>query len=276
MEDFDQIKRVTSDDGTEIVGKVKGQGPPIVFVHGMMDDGTLQWAPAVPYLADRFTCHVMSARNRGESGHSENLTIPRLVEDVAAYASSIDEPAGLVGLSAGGTWVLGAASRLKDITGVVAYEPVVFEALNENIIKQLGSVIMREDEEAQQGQLITAVRIFAEFVGNEKEVAALGPADFEAMSANVPADLMGMKQGGENQGPSITDASQLVKIKAPLLLLQGGRTNIRSWFHSGVQYIAENVRQATVHEFPDLGHLGPMIDPKPIAEKIADFFNNGH
>jgi len=27
-------------------------------------DRTLQWKPAVPYLADRFTCHVMSMRNR--------------------------------------------------------------------------------------------------------------------------------------------------------------------------------------------------------------------
>lgn len=275
MEDFDQVKRVISDDGTEIAGRVKGQGPHIVFVHGMMDDGTLQWVPAVSYLADRFTCHVMSARNRGNSGHSEDLAITRLVEDVTAYASSIDEPVGLVGLSAGGTWVLGAASRLKDITGVVAYEPVVFEALNENIIKQLGSVVMREDEEAQQGQLIAAVRIFAEFVGNEEEIAALDSAYFEAMSTNVPADLMSMKQGSESQGPSITDASQLEKIKAPVLLLQGGRTNIHSWFHAGVQYIVENVQQATVHEFSGLGHLGPMIEPKPIAEKIASFFDNG-
>lgn len=98
----EQIHRTKSADGTEIAATVHGQGPPLVFVHGAMDDGTLQWKPAVPYLADQFTCHVMSVRNRGRSGHSEDLSPPRLVEDVAAYASSVGEPVGLVGLSIGG------------------------------------------------------------------------------------------------------------------------------------------------------------------------------
>ncbi len=181
MENFDQFKRVTSDDGTEIVGQVKGQGPPLVLVQGAVDDGTLQWEPAVPFLAGRFTCHLISVRNRGRSGHSEDLTIPRLVEDVAAYASSVGEPVGLVGLSAGGAWVLGAASRLADIKGVVAYEPVIFEVISEEVLKRLDSVAMREGEEAQQGRLAAAVRIFAEFVGNKEEIAALDSADFETM-----------------------------------------------------------------------------------------------
>lgn len=43
-----RIHRATSDDGTEIVGTFQGDGPPLVLVHGAMDDGTLQWEPAVP------------------------------------------------------------------------------------------------------------------------------------------------------------------------------------------------------------------------------------
>ena len=144
----DRIHRVTSEDGTEIAGAVHGQGPSVVFVHGAMDDGTLQWKPAVPYLADRFTCHVMSVRNRGRSGHSEDLSPPRFVEDVAAYASSVGEPVGLVGLSAGGTWVLAAANRLMDVTGVVAYEPVVFEVISEEVENRLVAAVTREGEEA--------------------------------------------------------------------------------------------------------------------------------
>ena len=31
-----QIHRVNSDDGTEIVGSVQGNGPPLVLVHGAM------------------------------------------------------------------------------------------------------------------------------------------------------------------------------------------------------------------------------------------------
>lgn len=198
-----RIHRAVSDDGTEIVGSVQGDGPPLVLVHGAMDDGALQWDPTADYLADRFTCHVMSARNRGRSGHSEDLSPPRLIEDVAAYSCSVGKPVGLVGLSAGGNWVLGAASRLAGVTGVVAYEPVVFEVMSEEIRNWLVSAVMREGEEARQGRLTTAVRIFAEFVGNDDEVAALDAGgSFEIMGSNVPADLMGTQQGREYRGPS--------------------------------------------------------------------------
>ena len=272
----DRTHKAVSSDGTEIIGAVHGQGPPLVFVHGAMDDGTLQWMPAVPYLADRFTCHVISMRNRGRSGHSEDLSPPRLVEDVAAYATSLSGPVGLVGLSIGGGWVLGAASELEDVTGVVAYEPFVKEVLTEEVFNQFVDVIMRESAEAEKGQLAEAVRIFAEFVGNDDEMAALDAVGaFETMGANVPADLAGSQQSMEHQGASATDASILAKITAPLLLLQGGRTveNVRTSNHAGVRHVAEHVPKATVHEFADLGHLAPMVAPEPVAREIATFFS---
>jgi len=98
---------------------------------------------------------------------------------------------------------------------------------------------------------------------------------FEIMGSNIPADLMMIQQSNEYQGPSDTDPSALAKITAPVLLLQGGRTSdkSRSWFHAGVQHVAEHVPQATVNEFADLGHLAPMVDPEPVAEEIARFFS---
>jgi pimeloyl-ACP methyl ester carboxylesterase len=273
----ERIHRAASDDGTEIVGTVQGDGPPLVFVHGAMDDGTLQWGPVVPYLADRFTCHVMSVRNRGRSGHSEDLLPPRFVEDIAAYASSVREPVGLVGLSAGGTWVLSAAIRLADVTGVVAYEPVVIEVMSEEVRYRYVGAVMREREEAEQGRLTVAVRIVGEFVGNDEEVAALDAAGaFETMGVNVPADLAGIQQSMEYQGPSATDPSVLAQITAPVLLLQGSKSNVPAWFHAGVRHLAEHVPQATVHEFADLGHLAPMVAAERVAEEIARFFTEIH
>lgn len=270
-----QTHRVISKDGTEIAGVVHGQGPPLIFIHGAMDDGTLQWKPAIPYLSDRFTCHVISMHNRGNSGHSRDLSPPRFVEDITAYVSSLSEPVGLVGLSVGGTWALAAASRLPEVKGVVACEPVVNEVMSEEIRNGFGSVVMREAEVAQEGQLVAAVRIFAEYVGNEDEIAALEAAEaFETMGANVPADLAGIQQSMEHNGPSLTDASLLTQIKAPVLLLKGDRTSdhSRTWFHAGVNYVAEHVPQATVHNLPDLGHLAPMVAPEQIARQIDGFF----
>ena len=115
----------------------------------------------------------------------------------------------------------------------------------------------------------------AEFVGNEEEIAALEAAgSFESMGFNVPADLMAIQQSGEYKGPSNTDPSMLAKITAPVLLLQGSRSNVHSWFHAGVNYVAEHVKQAAVHKFANLGHLAPMVAPEPVAKKIASFFGD--
>jgi hypothetical protein len=40
--------RAVSNDGTEIVGSVHGQGPPLVLQHGAMDHGEISWGPALP------------------------------------------------------------------------------------------------------------------------------------------------------------------------------------------------------------------------------------
>jgi pimeloyl-ACP methyl ester carboxylesterase len=268
--------RARSADGTEIVGTARGKGPALVFVHGAMDDGSLQWAPVVPYLADRFTCHVVSVRNRGRSAHASDLSPPRLAEDVAAYASSLREPVGLVGLSAGGTWVLGAASGLTDVTGLAAYEPVIAEVLDEETGERLASVVEREAEAAQEGRLAEAVRIFAEFVANREELAMLDAAGaFQFMGANVSADLAGIRQS--THGPSLTDAAALAQIEAPVLLLMGGRTSAaaRSWFHGGVRNVAKHVPHASLQVLPDVGHLAPMVAPEPVAEALAGFFSRG-
>jgi pimeloyl-ACP methyl ester carboxylesterase len=95
--------RATSDDGTQIVGSVRGPGPPLVFVHGALADGELEWDEVVPHLAGRFTCHMMSTRGRGASRDAADHSLPRLVEDVVGCAESIAEPAWSASPAAGGS-----------------------------------------------------------------------------------------------------------------------------------------------------------------------------
>ena len=51
---------VTTTDGVTIGGTVHGQGPPLVFVHGMLADGDTDWQALLPHLTGRFTCYLPS------------------------------------------------------------------------------------------------------------------------------------------------------------------------------------------------------------------------
>ena len=62
MEDFDQINRAISDDGTEIVGRVKGQGLPLVFLPAGPGDSLTTWKILPPFLIDHFTCYLLDTR----------------------------------------------------------------------------------------------------------------------------------------------------------------------------------------------------------------------
>jgi pimeloyl-ACP methyl ester carboxylesterase len=105
-----RIHRAVSRDGTEIAGRVQGQGPPLVLIHGGLGDGDTAWLFLLPVLADHFTCYLMSTRGRGLSGKSTDQCRERHFEDVAAFAQSIGEPVGVVGHSSGAVWALGGVA----------------------------------------------------------------------------------------------------------------------------------------------------------------------
>src|SRR5688572_19604212 len=80
---------VTTTDGVTIGGTVHGQGPTLVFVQGILGDGTIDWQAVRGHLAARFTCHLPSWRGRGLSDTHADLGVGRLIADILAYVDSI-------------------------------------------------------------------------------------------------------------------------------------------------------------------------------------------
>jgi pimeloyl-ACP methyl ester carboxylesterase len=109
------IHRVTVDDGAELAGHVYGQGPPIILIHGALEDGEKLWLEVTEHLCDRFTCFLMDMRGAGMSDEHPDLSPQRQVRDVVAFAESVGGPVGVFGESGGAMWTLGAAAHSEAI-----------------------------------------------------------------------------------------------------------------------------------------------------------------
>jgi pimeloyl-ACP methyl ester carboxylesterase len=80
------MQTVTSTDGTEIAYETRGEGPPLVLLHG---DMTHQfWDPVVPRFAEDYTVVTPDRRGRGESGDHEEHSLDREVADARAVAEA--------------------------------------------------------------------------------------------------------------------------------------------------------------------------------------------
>ncbi|WP_083912355.1 alpha/beta fold hydrolase [Natronolimnohabitans innermongolicus] len=267
------VHRAVSDDGTEIAGRVHGTGPPVVLVHGAMADGEFIWESLVPHLADRFTCYAMSVRSRGLSEHSTDLSPERRLEDVTAFVESIGEPVGLLGWSQGGRLALGAAAQTDAVSAVAAYEPAVFEVLEEDEYARFVERIGRVSELAAEDRPVDAARTFLEWVATEDELNDAQTAGIvENCAANVPVFLQEVQGLDDYDGPSPTGPSALAEIEAPVLLLHGSSSIPDPWFVDGVHHVAEHATDSRVREIEETGHFGPVHRSDAVAEELARFF----
>lgn len=272
----DRIHRSVSPDGTQIVARVYGNGPPLVLVHGSMADGEMDWGAMLPLLEDRFSCFALSTRGRGLSGHHPDLSREARVNDVTAFVESIGEPVSMAGLSEGGMLAVGAAARTSAVTALAAYEPLMFDVLTDDARARLSGALGRMRESVDAGRPEEAAGAFVELVANEEELAALGESsdgDGEAIARYLPLDIEQLWDAIAFDGPSPTSASALHGIAAPTLLLHGSRSTL-PWFGEGIRYAADRIPHVTVSEITGAGHLGPIVEPARVADRLIPFLED--
>jgi pimeloyl-ACP methyl ester carboxylesterase len=268
--------RAVSADGTEIVARVRGQGPPVVFLPAGPGDSELSWSYVVPYLSEQFSCYLLETRGRGESADHPDHSPDRLVEDVMAVVESINEPVGLVG------WGSALAARVAArhgaaVSAVAVYELGAGEVMSDEARKRMGEVFARVAELAGEGRLDDAARAFiegSEVIYSEEDLASGAAAKFwEAAADRLPLFLQESKQAAGSGQPGPTSPVELGKITMPVLLLHGERTS--QWFSDSVQHVAEHASDVTVHQVPGAAHFGPSTRPEAVASEVMQFFSRG-
>ncbi len=270
MTDGPRLHRTTSTDGTEIVGRVVGQGPPLVLLHGGVFCGQTAWEAMLPHLTDRFTCFLPSTRGKGLSAHAHQYSLQWQQEDVMAFIDSIGQPVPLFGWSGGGLNALGAAEHSDAVTAVVAYEPAVFETIDEETFAELGAVLSRMTEEVEQDRPAEAARQFLTFISNDDELATVLAEDLHTVTApNQLADLR-VLHNVDPAAPSATDPAALADITAPVLLLEGDRP-AQAWFPRMNQHVANHVPDCEIRTISGAGHVGPVLAPEATAAELSRF-----
>jgi pimeloyl-ACP methyl ester carboxylesterase len=272
-----RIQRAVSADGTEIAGRVRGQGPALVLVHGGIGDGDVAWEALLPHLTDKFTCYLPSTRGRGLSGDDPDHSPARLEEDVTAFVDSIGEPVCLVGWSGSGAWVLGAAARSASVAAVAEYEPGVVSVMSDDDLARTSATMERVGMAAADGRLVDAVRAFAAWICTDAELAALEESDFyERWASCVPAMLRFVEQDASHEGPRSTDPEALASVVVPVLLLRGRQTRLGTWFADAARHIALHVSDPHLRELPGAGHFAPVLSPEQLAKELIRFFESVH
>lgn len=269
--------RAVSADGTEIVGRVVGEGPPLVLVHGAIGDGEFAWTELLPHLTGRFTCYLPSTRGRGLSGDHPDHSLPRLSDDINAFVASIDEPVGLIGWSGGGPLVLGAAEQVDNAAAVAVWESAADaatappEVLAD--IGRLGAAIEQVGMAAAEGRLGDALDAFLVGIGTDEEIAALEGTGFhERWSGGIPELLTFFQHLMAAEGSGPLDPAALAQVSAPTLLLVGTETLLESAFSIGSRLLAEALPAGRVHEVPGVGHFAPVVAPEAVAGELVAFF----
>ena len=270
-----RIHRAVSADGTEIAGRVQGDGPALVLVHGGIGDGEIAWDAMLPHLTDRFTCYLPSTRGRGLSGDNPDHSPARLEEDVTAFVDSIGEPVYLAGWSGSGAWVLGAAERSDSVIAVAAFEPGLIPVMGEDDLVRTFGTMEQMGAAAADGRLVDALRAFAPWICTDEEIAALEQTNFfERWAERVPAMLQFVQHDASYDGPRSTDPEALGRVTAPVLLLLGQQTRLGAFLTASVRFIAQHLADAQTWELPGVGHFAPVLAPESVAEELITFFES--
>jgi pimeloyl-ACP methyl ester carboxylesterase len=115
--------------GTTLAAQIRGDGPPLLLIHGGGEDAGMYLAQAESLVAAGFQVVTYDRRGTGGSGREDwpGNGADQHADDAAALLDALDlTPAVVVGMSSGGVVALDVAARHPEhVTRVIAWEPPV-------------------------------------------------------------------------------------------------------------------------------------------------------
>jgi pimeloyl-ACP methyl ester carboxylesterase len=255
-------------NGTRLYYEVRGRGKPLVLIHGGQLDSRM-WDDQFELFAKHFRVLRYDVRGYGGSPRGERPYSD--AEDLAALLDYVGMPkAHLVGLSLGGRIALDfALPRPQRVHSLILSGPGL-----------AGFDTTFTEEDAQMFAIITAAR--DEGPDKATELWLKNPYMAPAMEHARLASRLRLlsRENAHNwlanpflqRSPRPLAAKRLADVKAPTLLLIGGRDTKRA--KEVVVFLVKGVAGSKKVEIPKAGHLLNMEDPESFNTAVLDFLRS--
>jgi len=248
--------------GVELAYDERGEGPPVVFVHGVGCPRSL-WDETLEALGDGFRTIAYDRRGYGESGEPEQYTrttVEEHADDLIALIRALDAaPAILCALSFASMACLDVMIREPGLVhAAVLVEPPLLW-LAEGGSEVMSTMRKAVEDGAAAGGSAGAIDAFAVYVCGPQALDLMGRQRVEAAHRTPRAFAADL--GASWSAPP----RALRGIEAPVTLVVGARS-ARPW-HETSEVLAGMLPRAERVE-ADSGHLAMIEAPGVLADAI--------
>lgn len=258
---------VRSTDGTSIAVWPDGEGPPLVVVHGALNDHTTD-RPFIDRLRGNLTTFAIDRRGRGASGDGPNYAIEREFEDVAAVVDAVAARTGQAvsvwGHSYGADCAIGAAALTDNLAHLVLYEPGLGFTGSDSLLEAVKAIDTAVSAGDLEGALLTALRGVVQLT--EDEIAFVRsypgwPARLRAVPV-LPREVRAEVDWAYQPG-------QFDAVEAPTLLLAGAESPPAQ--QEATRRAAAAIPDARVRTLDGHSHIAHRTDPALVATIVLEF-----
>jgi 3-oxoadipate enol-lactonase len=242
----------------EVCCREAGEGPPLVLVHGLAQDGRM-WAAQQEGLPGLRTIACDIRGHGGTTLGEPDGTLRQLGEDLVALLEEVG-PATCAGFSLGGTVVCWAAAERPDLVPdlvLLATSSVVGRAAAGFFAERI-ELFGRGDHD----EIVAALRADTEtqLAGAEADIAAIVAARVEAVG-----DGGGYVNGARAMAGIHAEPLNplLERIAQPVKVVGGGRDAFCP--RRAAEIMLEHLPDADFAELPGVGHLLTDEDPDAVT-----------
>jgi pimeloyl-ACP methyl ester carboxylesterase len=252
-------------NGTNLYYDRSGQGPTMLFVHGMCGDADA-WSDQIKRLSDRFDCVAYDRRGHSRSTAGDApLTDALHADDAAVLISHLElDPCVLVASSGGARISVDVARRYPELLrGAVFSEPPLF-----SLAPDAGQVLLHElrpaiEQAMAEGGPSAAVDAFFTAVcpGLWRRLDEPARDRYRANAPMLFADL---------QGPPLAiTTAELGAIDVPALVLTGATSHPS--LQAPARALAAHLPDVRSLELEDCGHVTYAEQPEAFADAVRAF-----